>query len=160
MSHPEPWAISGLHAAVFVAANWVNISLLLHARRAEDEDTRRSPIVLIGGLGGAMSFALSPNETLRAYYWAPLIVDLGTGPYLALILWVLAQRVWKSRDWMKSVPFVHYLFEREPPAQGPYPKEKAIVGCILGTAVGDALGLACEGLSRRRQSRMFPEIAG
>ena len=46
------------------------------------------------------------------------------------------------------------------PIAQPYPKEHAIVGCILGTAVGDALGLACEGLSRRRQSRMFPELAG
>lgn len=34
----------------------------------------------------------------------------------------------------------------------------AAVGCLLGTAVGDALGLPCEGLSRRRQMRFFPEI--
>jgi ADP-ribosylglycohydrolase len=34
----------------------------------------------------------------------------------------------------------------------------AITGCILGTAVGDALGLALEGLSRQRQSRMFPVL--
>ena len=34
--------------------------------------------------------------------------------------------------------------------------QDAIIGCILGTAVGDALGLACEGLSRRRQLKMFP----
>ena len=39
-------------------------------------------------------------------------------------------------------------------------KERAIAGCLLGTAVGDALGLACEGLSRHRQSRMFPDLAG
>lgn len=38
--------------------------------------------------------------------------------------------------------------------------ERAVVGCILGTAVGDALGLACEGLSRGRQARMFPALAG
>jgi ADP-ribosylglycohydrolase len=37
---------------------------------------------------------------------------------------------------------------------------RAIVGCILGTAVGDAFGLACEGLSRSRQARMFPDLAG
>ena len=37
-------------------------------------------------------------------------------------------------------------------------KEQAISGCILGTAVGDALGLACEGLSRRRQAKMFPVL--
>jgi ADP-ribosylglycohydrolase len=46
------------------------------------------------------------------------------------------------------------------PSRKPYPKERAIVGCLLGTAVGDALGLACEGLSRRRQSRLFPDLAG
>lgn len=36
----------------------------------------------------------------------------------------------------------------------------ALVGCILGTAVGDALGLACEGLSARRQRRWFPNGVG
>jgi ADP-ribosylglycohydrolase len=36
----------------------------------------------------------------------------------------------------------------------------AAVGCILGTAVGDALGLACEGLSRSRQQRWFPKLDG
>lgn len=33
--------------------------------------------------------------------------------------------------------------------------ESQIVGCILGTAVGDALGLPYEGLSRRRLTRML-----
>ena len=42
----------------------------------------------------------------------------------------------------------------------PAAKEHAITGCILGTAVGDAMGLALEGLSRRRQPRMFPDISG
>lgn len=36
----------------------------------------------------------------------------------------------------------------------------AVVGCILGTAVGDALGLACEGLSKNRQKRWFPSLDG
>jgi ADP-ribosylglycohydrolase len=36
----------------------------------------------------------------------------------------------------------------------------AAIGCLLGTAVGDALGLPCEGLSRRRQSRLFPSLDG
>lgn len=31
---------------------------------------------------------------------------------------------------------------------------------MLGTAVGDALGLACEGLSRKRQKRFFPVLDG
>jgi ADP-ribosyl-[dinitrogen reductase] hydrolase len=33
----------------------------------------------------------------------------------------------------------------------------AIIGCLLGTAVGDALGLPCEGLSPKRQRRLFPQ---
>ena len=39
-------------------------------------------------------------------------------------------------------------------------KERAIAGCLLGTAVGDAMGLALEGLSRRRQARLFPDLSG
>jgi ADP-ribosylglycohydrolase len=37
-------------------------------------------------------------------------------------------------------------------------QEHAILGCLLGTAVGDALGLASEGMSRERQHKMFPTI--
>ena len=39
-------------------------------------------------------------------------------------------------------------------------QQHAITGCILGTAVGDAMVLACEGLSRRRQAKMFPTLEG
>ncbi|MCP4398404.1 MAG: ADP-ribosylglycohydrolase family protein [bacterium] len=39
-------------------------------------------------------------------------------------------------------------------------REESIVGCLLGTAVGDALGLAYEGLSKQRQAKMFPDIGG
>jgi ADP-ribosylglycohydrolase len=39
-------------------------------------------------------------------------------------------------------------------------RERAIAGCLLGTAVGDAMGLALEGLGRRRQPRLFPELSG
>lgn len=34
----------------------------------------------------------------------------------------------------------------------------AAIGCLLGTAAADALGLPCEGLSRRRQLRWFPVL--
>lgn len=39
-------------------------------------------------------------------------------------------------------------------------RTEAAVGCILGTAVGDALGLPCEGLSKKRQMLWFPELDG
>ncbi len=34
----------------------------------------------------------------------------------------------------------------------------AALGCLMGITVGDALGLPFEGLSRRRQRRMYPEL--
>ena len=37
-------------------------------------------------------------------------------------------------------------------------REESIIGCLLGTAIGDALGLASEGLSKQRQAKMFPDI--
>ena len=40
----------------------------------------------------------------------------------------------------------------------PTPLARALVGSMLGTAVGDALGLACEGLKPRRQAKMFPSL--
>lgn len=38
------------------------------------------------------------------------------------------------------------------------PLEQVAVGCLLGMAVGDALGLACEGLSKARQAKMVPSL--
>src|SRR3954469_5779628 len=34
--------------------------------------------------------------------------------------------------------------------------EPALVGCLVGGAVGDALGLPCENLGPRRAARLFP----
>jgi ADP-ribosylglycohydrolase len=34
--------------------------------------------------------------------------------------------------------------DEAPLASAPAAKQRAIAGCILGTAVGDAMGLACE----------------
>ena len=37
-------------------------------------------------------------------------------------------------------------------------REDSIVGCLIGMAVGDALGLPREGLSPRRADRLFPDL--
>jgi len=37
-------------------------------------------------------------------------------------------------------------------------KEDSVIGCLLGTAVGDAIGLCCEGMSKKRQRRIFGDI--
>jgi ADP-ribosyl-[dinitrogen reductase] hydrolase len=38
--------------------------------------------------------------------------------------------------------------------------ERALTGCLLGTAVGDSLGLPYEGLSARRAAKFFPGAPG
>jgi ADP-ribosylglycohydrolase len=42
----------------------------------------------------------------------------------------------------------------------PSPTSDSIIGCLLGTAVGDAIGLPYEGLSKRRQRRLYPTLNG
>ncbi|MDM8522212.1 ADP-ribosylglycohydrolase family protein [Desulfococcaceae bacterium HSG8] len=37
-------------------------------------------------------------------------------------------------------------------------KSESVIGCLLGTAVGDALGLCFENLSKQRQRRMFHDV--
>jgi ADP-ribosylglycohydrolase len=36
--------------------------------------------------------------------------------------------------------------------------QDVISGCIFGTAIGDALGLSCEHLSKKRQRKLFPNL--
>lgn len=40
----------------------------------------------------------------------------------------------------------------------PLTREAAVAGCLLGQAVGDAMGLPMEGLSRRRGPRLYPHL--
>jgi ADP-ribosylglycohydrolase len=40
----------------------------------------------------------------------------------------------------------------------PMASERAIIGCLVGTAIGDALGLPHEGLSPRRARRLFADV--
>lgn len=40
----------------------------------------------------------------------------------------------------------------------PVSTEKALQGCLLGTAAGDAMGLACEQLTPERQLKWFPQL--
>ncbi len=39
-----------------------------------------------------------------------------------------------------------------------YQKTKSIIGCLLGTAIGDAFGLPYEGLSKQRQNKLYPNL--
>ena len=154
------WTIAGMLAAGFVAANYSNVRLLL-GKYARPDGTNPSPVLMVGGILGVLACLAAPNETLHEYWWVPLLLDIGTGPYLLVIAVLFAAGAFSAvagRERDASVADGAGTAPEAAPEQ--HPKRRAIVGCILGTAVGDALGLACEGLSRTRQARMFPELAG
>src|SRR5262245_64611108 len=136
---------SVLFALFFLAcagANWHNLF------RRTPSRSRVSAIMFVGGITGAIACALWPEGALKGYWWVPFLVDLpgtigmnraGDAPPTE------EQRVEEAR--LQDI-LEQKRREREARLPG---LERALVGCILGTAVGDALGLACEGLSPARQ---------
>jgi len=155
------WIVAGLLFAVFIAANCVNASIIFGRRHTDETRASSSPILFVGGIVGAVACATAPHRVLNAYFWLPPLVDLGTVPYLLLAACVMVWEGLKSGALLRRIPFLRYLAKPAPaPPRAPSPNERAIIGCILGTAVGDAMGLASEGLSRRRQLKFFPELRG
>ena len=153
------WVLAGLLVAFFVLCAAINASLVLRSMRTRPDERVPSMIPIVGGLVGAAGFWIAPMAEIHTYVWLPLLLDIGCGPYLALVGFALLRESMESGSWLQHVPFLRYFAKQATPIREPFEKEAAIVGCILGTAVGDALGLVCEGLSRRRQRRLFPDIS-
>ena len=140
------------------------VSLLLRLYRGDDEDDpplsdradrrhRRRDVVR----------AVAERDAARVLLDCRSLVDLGTGPYLTVHRRSpRCAALWKSRNWLAERP-VRPLFLR---AGGAARSASVSEGDAPSWAAssarrsGDALGLACEGLSRRRQSRMFPDLDG
>ncbi len=160
MNDALPWIAPALLGTIFLVVASVNASVIIAAARGKEAERASSMMPVFGGVAGAIALASAPNDTLRSFVWLPLILDVGCVPYLAVVGILSIREGLRSGHWMQHVPFLRYLHKAPPTAREPYPKENAIIGCILGTAVGDAMGLACEGLSRRRQLKMHPELTG
>lgn len=105
-----------------------------------------SPIIMIGGLFGMIGLLTLPLPELRAWAWVPLVLDVGCLPLLVRM--GLARRQEKQG----ALPCEA---DARPSAEeaSDAKRRRAIVGCLLGTAVGDAIGLPFEGLSRQRVAR-------
>jgi ADP-ribosylglycohydrolase len=141
------WGLAALLAAGFLAVNYSNVQLL-RGKYARPDGSNPSAVLVVGGIFGVLACLAAPNETLREYYWIALLLDLGTGPYLLVAVVAFAAAALSASKTEAATALA-----RELP-----PGERAAVGCIFGTAVGDAFGLACEGLSRSRQAKMFPNL--
>lgn len=146
------WILPGLGLAFFAAGAWANAGILLGGFRsvpeAQASGGRVSPLPVVAGLAGAIAMWNGPFEWMRGWAWVPLVLDVGCLPYLALLGVALFAA---GRQETPEPPS-----SAEAQAQGDR-HFQALAGCLLGTAIGDALGLASEGLSPRRQARMFPD---
>lgn len=145
---------------VLVAAGWLlfaacaisNARVAWTARGGE-----RGPSVLpfVGGIAGAFAayWTFAWTGTPAWLGWlvvlAALVLDVGTGPYL-LVLAAAGL----------ALLIGGIATDEQEPTETQAQAIRAAVGCLLGTALGDAVGLPMEGLSRRRLQRMHPNIDG
>ena len=139
------WILPGLGLAFFAAGAWVNAQAIFG--RAPG---RPSPIPFVPGIVGAISLWNGPLEWMRSFAWAPLLLDTGCVLYVLFALFALVAAGKAGAD--ASAEAVEPA-DKQAEADAHY---QALGGCLLGTAIGDALGLASEGLSPQRQARMFP----
>lgn len=90
---------------------------------------------LLGGVAGSLACWLAPAPAMATLWWLPLLLDLGCLPYQLLGLCALTA---SARPSERSA------------------SERAAAGCLVGSAIGDGIGLPAEGLSRRRLARYYP----
>jgi ADP-ribosylglycohydrolase len=148
------WAttiVVGALALVFIGANWAGI---LGAAKAWAEGKPKgfSPQPLAGGVLGAIALACAPEASVQDWFWLPALLDPGTGLLVIVMAFASVDEAWKTRGEKRR----RMAEARDESATGPL--ARALTGSMLGTAVGDALGLACEGLSPTRQVKMFPSL--
>ncbi|NLW51663.1 MAG: hypothetical protein GXY85_12615 [Candidatus Brocadiaceae bacterium] len=73
-------SVGSVLGALFVLCAFYNARLALSPLwRPRSE----SYIVLLGGIAGMVSLAIAPFDCLRAWWWLPLLVDIGCLPFLA-----------------------------------------------------------------------------
>jgi ADP-ribosylglycohydrolase len=126
------------------------------ARPGEGDARAGSMVPLVGGMAGlaAAHFTFAwASAHLGTPAWlgyaamaAVVLLDVGTGAFLLVM-------------GLGAVAALTGAAGEEAPPEFAAPR-RAAVGSLLGTAVGDAVGLAMEGLSRRRLARLYPRIDG
>lgn len=140
------WAIGlpllaySFYSAVF---NFRGMFILPH--RLPPGERGPSLIVMIGGLFGMVGLLTLPVPELRPWSWLPMMLDVGCIPLLGRM--VVAR--WQEKR--QALPTETNTLPIIEPS-----RQRAIAGCLIGTAVGDALGLPFEGLSRQRVARWLP----
>jgi ADP-ribosylglycohydrolase len=117
-----------------------------------------STVPAVPGVFGAIALWTSPFPVLREWAWVPLVLDVGCAPYVLLMIFAGGAQVLTGAFRVSAKAGVAAATAEEMAQAARISKlERATIGCLLGTAIGDALGLASEGLSPARQRRLFPD---
>lgn len=155
------WVLPAIGFAVFAVIACANASILFKVNRkttaSAEEGQGSSFIPFVGGVIGAIAVGLAPLDPVRAFFWVPLLLDVGCIPALVLALPAVFSRSFGARASDPELAEANARLEAKQQADakahlGP------LEGCLLGTAVGDALGLPYEGLSPQRRARLFPAM--
>jgi len=156
------WLLPGLGLAFFAAGAWGNADTLFGwskaMRAARAEGRHVSMALIVPGVIGAISMWNGPFAWMRTFFWVPLVLDVGCIPYFVLG-WLAPRAPLDAEARTQEAQRAEADAAKQAAAREARSKVyfRAFAGCLLGTAVGDALGLACEGLSPQRQARLFPD---
>lgn len=160
------WILPAVGLAIFLAGAWLNAVMLFGwakwVRDARDQGRHVSMLPLVPGVIGAGAMLIGPFEWMRGFFWLPLLLDVGCIPYI--VMGVLASRAEVDAEAEKSAQEAAAAEMAAAIAESAKAKLRceaylpSFAGCLLGTAVGDALGLPYEGLSPRRRARLFRDI--
>ena len=88
------WILAAPLLFLFLWAASFNFWVVLRiCRNLITGERRRIPSFapFIGGLAGALGLYLCPVERLSGYEWLPLLLDVGSVPYLAVVAHALFQ---------------------------------------------------------------------
>lgn len=166
------WGVALLLFAFSLVCAWANndnifgLTRKSRARRIP-KGSHVSGIPFVGGISGAIACTLAPEPALQAWWWLPFLIDwpgtLGgagrAGDYEPPDTRSEEERA-RAADAAKAEAAraaEEARLDQEARERRQRSLERSIAGCLLGTAVGDALGLACEGLSPQRRARLFPD---
>ncbi len=149
-----------LFAAGGLILNFLSWRALL---KAKDGEQVPSGIPFLPGIAGSLvvffslpALAKQGIDVPWPWFWIllPFFLDMyGPGGFVMALLGFARKTPLREPASAPDAPA-----EADPLTKALEQRRAAAVGCLLGTAVGDALGLPCEGLSRARQLRMFPSL--
>ena len=126
------WILPAVGLAVFIAGSWLNAVTLFGwakwVRDRREEGGHVSVMPFMAGVIGAISMWNGPFDWMREFFWLPLLLDVGCGPYIVMILLALAKGDSEEQRFAQADAATR-IAERAEQAKLRFP---SLAGCISG----------------------------